>query len=126
MPDTSFTVYNRYVLLAPPEACTEAFAALVARVRSEGHPGVLRYRFFLNPHNATALGLIDYASPAAWIGHHEIAMPWPEMKALHGLARLEEITFLGEAPDEVRAWLEGSTLAAHLNTGNAAIAGFHR
>ena len=48
------------------------------------------------------------------------------MRALQGLARLEEITFLGGAPDEVRAWLEGSTLAARLNTGNVAIAGFHR
>ena len=51
-------------------------------------------------------------------------MPWPEMTALHTVARLVELTFLGPLTPEIRAWLDGSSLTARINDGNAFAAGF--
>ncbi|MDK1494791.1 hypothetical protein QN219_33340, partial [Sinorhizobium sp. 7-81] len=35
----------------------------------------------------TARGVIDYKDPDAWIGHHDIAMNWPESSALTARVR---------------------------------------
>ncbi|HEV7305974.1 hypothetical protein [Ensifer sp.] len=64
------------------------------RVAAEGDPGVLSYRFFVNGSEGSARGVIDYSSPAAWIGHHDTAMGWPEMTALHVVVVLSEVVFL--------------------------------
>lgn len=124
--DPALTVLNRYELSADPQSARAAFAALAARVEGEGHPGVLSYRFFVNDGSATARAVIDYAGPEAWIGHHDIAMAWPQMRALHGLARLAEVTFLGPVTPEILDWLAASPLTARVETGFTAAAGFRR
>ena len=53
-------------------------------------------------------------------------MPWPEMKALHGVAKLVEATFLGDFTQEIRDWLAGSSLTAQIQHGYTAAAGFQR
>lgn len=120
------TALNLYRLTAPAPEVAAAFTALAARVRAEGEPGVIGYRFYLNPARAEARAVVDYASPDAWLGHHDIAMPWPEMKALHGLARLAEVTFLGEVTEEIRAWIAGSALTAEVIQDFHWTAGFQR
>ncbi|WP_238365611.1 putative quinol monooxygenase [Mesobacterium pallidum] len=120
------TVLNRYALLGTAEAFRAAITALATRVEAEGHPGVLGYRFFLDPERGEARAVIDYADDAAWLGHHDIAMGWPEMTALHAAARLDEITFLGAVTPAIRAWIDGSTLTARVTAGYAPVAGFLR
>lgn len=120
------TALNLYHLTAPAPQVAAAFAALAARVQAEGERGVAGYRFYLNEAQAQARAVVDYATPEAWLGHHDIAMPWPEMKALHGLARLAEVTFLGEVTPEIRAWIAGSSLTARVEEGFAPVAGFQR
>ncbi len=120
------TVLNLYALNAPAEAFTSAITALAARVQGQGHSGVLSYRFFVNPVAGVARAVVDYADTAAWIGHHDIAMGWPEMQALHGVAKLADVTFLGPFAAEVRDWLGRSTLTAQLHTGFDYAAGFQR
>ena len=80
----------------------------------------------MNASEGTARGIIDYEDPGAWIGHHDIAMAWPEMTALHTAARLAEVTFLGRLTHEIEAWIEGSTLTARIRRGNRFAAGFQR
>lgn len=120
------TVVNRYRLLAPAPAFLAAISALAGRVRDEGERGVLAYRFFVDSEAATARAVIDYATPAAWIGHHDIAMAWPEMRALHAVARLEEAEFLGPLTPEIAAWLARSGLSARILQGATFAAGFRR
>ncbi|MEY4695714.1 MAG: hypothetical protein RIT14_142 [Pseudomonadota bacterium] len=119
-------VLNHYDLIGPPEAFGTAIAALAARVQAEGHPGLRGYRFYLNADAGRAQAVIDYADAAAWIGHHDQAMPWPEMRALHAVARLAEITFLGPVPPDIEAWLARSGLTARLVRGYRPVAGFQR
>jgi hypothetical protein len=126
MPETPLTVLNLYALDGDPPAVRAAFAALAARVEREGHPGIRSYRFFVHDDQPIARAVIDYAGPSAWIGHHDIAMAWPEMRALHGLARLAEATFLGPFTPEMQAWLAGSGLTARIETGYSFVAGFQR
>ena len=126
MAETPLTVLNLYHLLAEAPAARDAFAALAARVEREGHPGIRSYRFFVHDDQPIARAVIDYAGPSAWIGHHELAMTWPEMRALHGLVRLAEATFLGPFTPEMQAWLAGSGLTARLETGFSYAAGFRR
>jgi hypothetical protein len=121
---TSLTILNRYQLLDSPADFTTAITALAARVQAEGDPGVLSYRFYVG--NDTAHAVIDYANPSAWIGHHDIAMAWPEMQALHAVARLADVTFLGPLTDEIRAYLAGSNLKAQIDSGYTFAAGFQR
>jgi hypothetical protein len=124
MREPTLTVLNHYTLNGSPDNFVVAAQALAARVKSEGHPGVLSYRFFAGPESARAV--VDYADAAAWIGHHEIAMGWPEMKALHQAAGLAHSVFLGSLTDEIRAWLAGSGLTVRVEEGYTFTAGFRR
>jgi hypothetical protein len=120
------TALNLYRLTAPGPAFEAAVAALAARVQREGDPGVMGYRFYVNAAEGLGRAVVDYATPRAWIGHHEIAMPWPEMKALHGVARLQAVTFLGEVTPEILAWISGSGLAADIEYSFTFVAGWTR
>jgi len=120
------TVLNLYRLKGSAVAFTDAITALASRVEREGERGLLSYRFWVNEADGTARAVIDYATPRAWIGHHDISMSWPEMKALHAVAGLEHVTFLGPLTPEIRAWLAGSGLTATVHDGFAPAAGFRR
>lgn len=120
------TALNLYRLTAPAAAFTDAATRLAARVRDEGEPGVLTYRFYVSPADGTGRAVVDYASPAAWIGHHDIAMPWPEMLALRASALLEEVTLLGEVTPAIRAWIAASGLTARVSEGFTLASGFDR
>lgn len=68
------TVLNLYRLTGSAGAFTDAVIALAARVEREGERGLLSYRFWVNATEGTARAVIDYATPQAWIGHHDISM----------------------------------------------------
>lgn len=120
------TVLNFYRLTGSADQFRRAITALAARVESEGEGGVLSYRFWVNEADGTGRAVIDYATPEAWIGHHETSMPWPEMKALHAVAGLEDVIFLGPLTAEVRVWIAGSGLRAMVHDGYETAAGFRR
>jgi hypothetical protein len=120
------TILNHYEIQTSPQEFVTAITQLAARVKSEGHMGVLSYRFYCAPDIMQARAIIDYSGPTAWIGHHDIAMAWPEMMALHNAARLAEVTFLGEMTPEIGVWISASGLRAKLNTGFSFAAGFVR
>ncbi|OHV79949.1 hypothetical protein LCM4579_03555 [Ensifer sp. LCM 4579] len=126
MIDNRLTILNTYELKQTPEDFEIAVGALARRVEVEGHSGVLSYRFFVNASERTARGVIDYKDPGAWIGHHEIAMSWPEMTALHAAATLAEVIFLGPLTPEIQAWIERSALTARFRGGNIFAGGFQR
>ncbi len=126
MPATRITAVNHYTLTAPAPDFQAATLALAARVRDQGHPGILSYRFFVNADQATARAVVDYADADAWIGHHDIAMGWPEMAALRAASQLTEITLLGPVTSAILEWLARSGLTATVITGHAFAAGFCR
>jgi hypothetical protein len=123
---SGLTILNTYTLRGSADDFTRAITALAARVEAEGERGLLSYRFFVNSEAGLARAVIDYATPEAWTRHHDIAMDWPEMKALHGVAALSRVTFLGPMTDEIRAWLDRSGLKAEVESGYVAAAGFRR
>jgi hypothetical protein len=120
------TILNRYRLISDGPSFRAAIETLAERVEAEGHPGVQFYRFFLQPGTSVCQAVITYSGPEAWIGHHEIAMQWPEMRALHKVAILEEVTFLGPYTAEIQDWLAGSSLKAVIRSGFESVAGFVR
>ena len=126
MIDNRLTILNLYELKGTPEDFEIAVGALARRVKAEGHPGVLSYRFFVNASERTARGVVDYKDPDAWIGHHDIAMGWPEMTALHAAATLAEVIFLGPLTSEIQAWIASSALTARVRNGNLFAGGFQR
>ncbi len=126
MSETRLTVLNLYSLKGTGAQFEAAIKRLAARVEREGHPGVLSYRFFVNDSEKSARAVIDYENAEAWIGHHDIAMGWPEMVGLHAVATLSEVTFLGLLTPEIKNWIENSALTAKINSGNAFAAGFRR
>ena len=119
-------VLNLYTLKGTAAGFRAAIEVLADRVRREGHSGVRSYQFYVNTDANSARAVIDYENAAAWIGHHDIAMAWPEMKGLHAVAALSEVTFLGEMTPEIKSWIDRSTLTAKLNVGNEFAAGFRR
>lgn len=126
MTEQRLTILNLYELKAPADDFARAIEALAKRVEAEGDPGVLSYRFFVNASDGTARGVVDYINPAAWIGHHDIAMGWPEMSALHAVASLSEVVFLGAMTGEIQAWVASSSLRARIRSGYAFAGGFRR
>lgn len=126
MDANSLTILNRYKLIGTTEEFRAAIKSLVTRVEEEGHRGILSYRFYVNATEKSARAVIDYENAAAWIGHHDIAMGWPEMTAMHAVATLDEVTFLGPLTPEIKAWIASSTLAARILEGNSFASGFNR
>ena len=120
------TTLNVYALKTTADDFVLAVRALADRVEAEGESGVLSYRFYVDEARGIGRAVVDYRDAAAWIGHHDISMVWPEMKALHVAAKLEDVTFLGPFAQEIRDWLAGSALTATLQTGFASVAGFAR
>lgn len=126
MPKAHLTILNLYTLKGTPSEFCTAIELLVDRVRREGHPGIQSYQFYVNSDERSARAVIHYANAASWIGHHDIAMGWPEMQGLHAVATLSEVTFLGQMTQEIEDWIDRSSLTAKLNIGNAYAAGFWR
>ena len=122
----ALTILNTYRLRGAPADFTTAIRALAARVEAEGERGVLSYRFFIKAEAGLARAVIDYVDATAWIGHHDLSMTWPEMMALHEVAELSHVTFLGPLTDEIRHWLARSGLKAEVDSGYVAAAGFQR
>ena len=126
MSEAHLTVLNLYILKGTAAEFQAAIEMLADRVNREGHLGIQSYRFYVNNDEQSARAVIDYENAAAWIGHHDIAMAWPEMMGLHAVAKLSEVTFLGAMTPEIKSWINRSTLTAKLNIGNAYAAGFRR
>ena len=126
MSKAHLTVLNFYTLKGAAAEFRAEIEVLADRVRREGHSGVRSYQFYVNTDEKSARAVIEYENAAAWIGHHDIAMAWPEMKGLHAVAALSEVTFLGEITPEIKSWIDRSTLTAKLNVGNYFAAGFRR
>lgn len=118
------TVINHYDFRQTADDFIAATQALSARVANEGHPGIQSYHFFAG--TASGHALIRYRDADAWFGHHEIAMPWPEMAALHRAAVLVRITFSGDVPQSISDWLEKSPLNAQILVHKQPAGGFTR
>ncbi|WP_159966313.1 hypothetical protein [Profundibacterium mesophilum] len=126
MNQNGLIILNQYELLSTANSFELATKALAARVHEEGHAGVLSYRFFVNPDMLIARAVVEYVDPDAWIGHHNTSMNWPEMKDLHAVAHLGEVTFLGEMTPDIATWISNSSLKAKVLSGNRYVAGFQR
>lgn len=126
MKQQNLIVQNTYRLKTDARTFELAIGRLVDRVERDGVEGVLSYRFYSNPMDTSARGIIEYRDPNAWIGHHDISMPWPEMAALHETAELVEVVFLGPFTSEIEDWIKTSALTARLVVGNGFASGFVR
>lgn len=101
---------NRYQLVDTPEAFTEAIQALARRTEREGHPGVLKYQFYVNSDEGTAGASIVYENADAWVGHHRLAYEWEEMPVLQATVKLQGLLLFGPLNDELEGWLTGGDL----------------
>lgn len=115
---------NEYALQASAEAYRTAIVALAHRTETEGHPGVLRYQFYVSKSEETAGATIVYADAAAWVAHHQMAYQWEEMAALQETVSLERLTVLGPIDDTIRQWV--SSAGFTINHYDTLAAGFVR
>ncbi|MGQ0563794.1 MAG: hypothetical protein ACT4OK_01810 [Gemmobacter sp.] len=120
------TIVNRYALRAGAGQFVLAVTALARRVEAEGHPGVLAYRFYAAPDAEEGRAVVLYADPEAWVGHHDIAMGWPEMAALRAVADLVEIAVHGPLSGGMRRWMEISGMMPKVRHVGPVVAGFVR
>jgi quinol monooxygenase YgiN len=104
-PTSQIINVNEYDLVGSVEAFTMAIGALARRTETEGHPGVLRYQFYVNGSEGTAGATIVYADAAAWVAHHQMAYQWEEMAALQATVSLQRLTVLGPIDDAIREWV---------------------
>jgi quinol monooxygenase YgiN len=84
---------NEYRLAADADAFVQAISALAQRTEAEGEPGVLRYQFYVDRNENSAMATIVYDEAEAWLKHHRIACTRPEMAALQATVELERLTF---------------------------------
>ncbi len=124
--DQTLIIVNEYRLLAEASDFVAAITALAARVDREGERGVLSYRFHASSLEPAAAAVVHYRDPAAWIGHHETAMVWPEMAGLHRVAKLARVTALGPVTEAIHAWLARSGLVVEWRHFDIRAAGFDR
>lgn len=112
-----------YELASEPDAYVDAIRRLADRTQREGDPGVLEYRFFVNPASGSAGATILYASAAAWRAHHELAYQWGEMGDLQSTVRLQRLILFGPLTDDVEQWLSGAGVSyTHYPVGAAQFA----
>jgi hypothetical protein len=119
-------VVNRYALKAGAVSFVAAVAALVRRVEAEGHPGVVSYCFYCPECAEEGRAVVRYTGPEAWIGHHDIAMDWPEMTALRATADLVEVALHGPLTDAMKDWMARAGLLDRVRHQGMAVAGFTR
>ena len=115
---------NEYELAESAEAYTAAISALAHRTEAEGHPGVLRYQFYVNETDGSAGATIVYADAAAWVAHHQMAYQWEEMAALQATVSLQRLTVLGPVDDTIRRWVSNAGFV--INHYDTLAAGFVR
>jgi hypothetical protein len=113
---------NRYTL-RDAAAFDVATLALAKRVRDAGHPGVLSYCFY---RQEDGRAVVRYRDPAAWVGHHDLIMGWPEMAALRAAADLTEVQLFGPVTSEMRDWIDRLALTAKVRFMGESVAGFVR
>ena len=101
---------NEYDLSDSADAYVAAIAALAGRTESQGHPGVLSYRFYVNRSENTAGATIVYADADAFVAHHRLAYQWDEMPALQATVALKRLLVFGPINDEMRDMAAGLTL----------------
>ncbi|MGL4238593.1 antibiotic biosynthesis monooxygenase [Tabrizicola sp.] len=126
MPDQAITVVNLYRLLSGREAFVVAVNALARRVEAEGHPGVLEYRFFCPEGADDGRAVVRYRDAEAWVGHHDLAMGWPEMAAFRAVAELERIDLYGPVTKAMQDWIDRMGLADRVFHAGGPVAGFSR
>jgi hypothetical protein len=124
--EDAITVVNLYRLTAGPAAFLAATAALARRVEADGHPGVLEYRFHCPPGAQEGRAVVRYRDAEAWVGHHDLAMGWPEMAALRASADLVEVALYGPFTPAMRAWCERMGLLHAVRPQGVPVAGFRR
>jgi quinol monooxygenase YgiN len=115
---------NEYHLAASADEFVAAIEALAQRTESEGESGVLRYQFYVNRDEGSALATIVYRDADAWLEHHRLAYTWPEMAKLQATVKLHRLTFLGPLNDEIEAMASGIDVPIVL--GDTLAAGFAR
>jgi quinol monooxygenase YgiN len=98
---------NEYRLAASADAFIAAIEAVAQRTDAEGEPGVLRYQFYVNRADESAVATIVHRDADAWVEHHRLACTWPEMAALQATVELRQLTFLGPLNDEIEAMAAG-------------------
>jgi len=121
---SEIVVVNFYAL-RDAEAFDRALRLLVPRVRLQGHDGLRSYRFFGSGPKERRLVAI-YEGPAAWVGHHDLIMTWPEMLALRNAARLARTDIYGPISPAMQVWIDEMGLGRKLRHQGEAIAGFKR
>lgn len=122
---TAEIVVVNFYALRDAEGFDRAVRALVPRVRLQGHEGLKSYRFFGSGPKERRLVAI-YEGPAAWVGHHDLIMPWAEMVSLRAAARLARVDLYGPLTPPMRDWIEQMGLAKKVRHQGEAIAGFRR
>ena len=98
---------NEYRLAADADRFVEAITAVAERTETEGEPGVLRYQFYVNRDDHSAVATIVYRDAEAWLAHHRMAYDWPEMAAFQSTVQLQKLTFLGPLNEEIEAMASG-------------------
>lgn len=94
---TAEVVVVTFYSLRDPEGFDRAVRLLVPRVRLQGHEGLQSYRFSgTGPKERRLVAIYD--SVGAWLGHHNLILPWPEMVALRTAARLARTDLYGPIP----------------------------
>jgi hypothetical protein len=125
-PETEIAVVNRYRLLSGREPFLAAAHALAGRVEAEGHPGILSYRLYAPDGLEEARLVARYRDAEAWVGHHDLAMGWPEMAAFRAVAALERVELYGMVTGAMRDWIDRMGLAGRVWFAGPQSAGFGR
>ena len=72
------SIINSYSLSALPDSVTPVVDSMVAKVRTDGHPGILSYEMFYSGAHNKVIGVFRYQDTDAWIGHHKLIKDWHE------------------------------------------------
>jgi hypothetical protein len=126
VPDRGITVVNHYRLLSGREAFVAAVMQLARRVEAEGHAGVREYRFYCGEGDAEGRAVVHYRDAEAWVGHHELAMGWPEMAAVRSVADLTRIEIHGPVTKAMLDWINRMGVAEKVLLAGDSVAGFGR
>lgn len=126
VPEAEIVVVNRYRLLSGREPFHSAALTLAGRVEAEGHRGILSYRLYAPEGVEEARLFARYQDAEAWVGHHDLAMGWPEMVAFRNVAALERVELYGTVTGPMRDWIDRMGLAGRVWFAGPHLAGFGR
>ena len=80
-------------------------ANLAAKMKADGHEGLIAYNVFFDDNDDAAIFVITYENAEAFMAHHDIIAKWEEIPQGMKISQVTGMSFLGPRSAALDNWI---------------------